>query len=247
MNLKTPHTIVCWLIAIAANSHAATYDLNADWSDSLNPNGVWTYREGTNALPHVSAFQGLSGDFASAQPAWTRFGTGSSNLPAWFKSTATVNLPHDWQAGDIIMHSTDGFNGIGSGNGNVIWTSPIDGFATISGNIWMGRDIGRANHWALFDDGGLLTEGDIASGDIYDRNSPFLFSNGSGGSLVLQNVPVSIGEMFELRITKTSSPGDYVGVNFTVNAVPEPSSALLLLSGGAFFWRRKSLRKHEQI
>ncbi len=245
-----PHTNTCWLIAglitLAANSQAATYNLNADWSDLLNPNGVWTYREGANALPHVNAFQGLSGDFASAQPAWARFDTGSSNIPSWFKSTATVNVPHDWLAGDVVMHSTDGFNGIGSGAGNVIWTSPINGLATISGNVWMGRDIGRGNHWALFDDGGLLTEGDIASGDIYNRSSPFLFSSGSGGALVLQDIPVSVGEVFELRITKTSSPGDYAGVNFIVNTVPEPSSALLLLSGAALCLRRRSLRTYER-
>ncbi len=226
-NMKT-HAIICWLIAglitIVTNSHAAVHDLKADWSDLQNPNGVWTYRHGTIGLPHVNAFQGLSGDFGSAQPAWARTATGNTNLPAWFKSSATVNIAHDWLTGDIIMHSTDGFNGVGSGDGNVIWTSPINGFATISGSVWMGRDIGRGNHWALFNDGILLTEGDIASGDIYNRNSPYHFSNGSGGAFVLQNIPVSIGEVFELRITKTSSFGDYAGVNFTVNTTPKPSA-----------------------
>lgn len=56
------------------------------------------------------------------------------------------------------------------------------------------------NPWALFDNGNLLTQGDIASGDIYDRNSPFAFSNGSGGALMLQNIPISIGEVFELGL-----------------------------------------------
>ncbi len=135
---------------VVGTTQATTYDLNANWSDSSNPNGVWTYREGTNSLPHVSAWQGLSGDFVTAQPAWARNATGSSNLPPWFKSSAVVGLTHDWQTGDVVMHSTDGFNGIGSGEGNVIWTSPITGTATVSGNTWMGRDIGRGNHWALY-------------------------------------------------------------------------------------------------
>jgi len=52
-------------LATALSTQGATYDLNADWSDSSNPNGVWTYREGTNALPHVTAWQGLSGDFVT--------------------------------------------------------------------------------------------------------------------------------------------------------------------------------------
>ena len=147
MLMKTCYKSISGLLSIAlviftvATARAVTYDLNADWSDSANPNGVWTYREGTNALPHVTAWQGLSGDFVTAQPAWARNAVGSSNLPPWFKSSAVVGLPHDWQTGDVVMHSTDGFNGIGSGVGNVIWTSPINGTATISGNVWMGRDI----------------------------------------------------------------------------------------------------------
>jgi hypothetical protein len=102
------------------------------------------------------------------------------------------------------MHSTDGFNGIGSGVGNVIWTSPINGTATISGNVWMGRDINRLNHWALYNNSVLVTDGDIFSGDPYNRASPFNFANGSGGPLVLQNIPVALGSVFELRITRTS-------------------------------------------
>jgi hypothetical protein len=227
------YSSVTSLFAIGTTAAAATHDLKADWSDLANSNGVWTYREGSNALPHVNAWQGLSGDFGGAQPAWARFETGSSNLPPWFRSSATVNVPHDWQPGDILTHSTDGFNGLGSGAANVIWTSPVIGFATISGNVWMGRDIGRANHWALFDDGVLLTEGDIFSGDSYSRAAPFTFDTGSGGALVLQNIPVSIGEVFELRITQASfnGSGDYAGVNFAVTTVPEPATGVLGLFG----------------
>jgi hypothetical protein len=97
MLMKTCYKSISGLLSIAlviftvATARAVTYDLNADWSDSANPNGVWTYREGTNAL---------SGDFVTAQPAWARNAVGSSNLPPWFKSSAVVGLPHDWQTGD---------------------------------------------------------------------------------------------------------------------------------------------------
>jgi hypothetical protein len=94
----------------------------------------------------------------------------------------------------------------------------------------MGRDIDRGNHWALYNNGMLFTEGDVFSGDPYDRASPFNFANGSGGALALQNIPVTVGSVFELRITRTSLPGDYAGVNFTVTTVPEPSTVLLVLS-----------------
>ncbi|MFQ5752978.1 MAG: MFS transporter, partial [bacterium] len=51
---------LCWaaaaLLALAPTVSRAgiIYDLTADWSDASNPNGVWTYREGGNALPSVA-------------------------------------------------------------------------------------------------------------------------------------------------------------------------------------------------
>jgi len=70
MKTKSAHTKVglflASLLTITATTSATIYDLNADWSDAINPNGVWTYRQGTTALPHVNAWQGLSGDFATS-------------------------------------------------------------------------------------------------------------------------------------------------------------------------------------
>ena len=60
---------------------AATFDLGGQWSDSINPNGAWTYREGANALPFVASWE--SGVFGGA---WAP--TGSEFLPAWFKADA---------------------------------------------------------------------------------------------------------------------------------------------------------------
>src|SRR5262245_30161373 len=103
------------------------YNLTTDWSDVANSNGVWSYRQGTTLLPHVSAWQGLSGDFTTAQPAWARFETGTSNLPCFFSSSGTVAIAHDWLAGDVICHTTDTINGVGSGTANIVWSSPLTG------------------------------------------------------------------------------------------------------------------------
>ena len=46
--------------------YTATYDLKNDWSDSLNPNGVWTYRQGDVALPLQNDYYGNG----SNQKAW---------------------------------------------------------------------------------------------------------------------------------------------------------------------------------
>src|SRR5258706_15571231 len=67
-----------------------TYDLKTDWSEVSNPNGVWSYREGTNALPHVASWLGDPAAFGTnVQPAWADSGVQASQefLPAWFKST----------------------------------------------------------------------------------------------------------------------------------------------------------------
>lgn len=55
--------------SLSTLSAAVVYDLKTDWSDLVNPNGPWSYREGNNVLPHVADWQGLSGDFTGVQPA----------------------------------------------------------------------------------------------------------------------------------------------------------------------------------
>ena len=211
----------CLALALAAPAQAViSFDLTADWSDTANPNGAWSYREGTNLLPHVGAWQGLAGDFSSAQPAWARFDVGTSNLPCMFKSSAIVGIVHDWIDGDVACHSTDNFNGIGSGTANITWTSPAAGVVTLTGAIWMGRDIGRGNHWSLSLDGAPLTSGDVASGDPWSRTSPMDFSVGSGGASALVAIPVNAGSVIKLDLAKTASPGDYSVIRMHADLVP---------------------------
>src|SRR5205807_517357 len=106
----------CLLLSPSSSTllSAVIYDLKTDWSDLTNPNGPWSYREGNNVLPHVADWQGLSGDFTGVQPAWARAETGNTNLPPWMKIASPAGIANDWQFGDIVTHSTDGFNGIGS-------------------------------------------------------------------------------------------------------------------------------------
>jgi hypothetical protein len=240
--------VVCLFALTESVSADLVYDLRTEWSDLANPNGAWSYREGDNLLPHAADWQGLEGDFTGVQPAWARAETGTSNLPAWFKIASAASIPHDWQLGDIVVHTTDTTNGIGSGPANVIWTSPFDGTIDISGHAWMGRDIGRGNQWELSVNGTPLTSGSIASGDSFSRASPFSFAAGSGGPAVLSQIPVDAGDIVRLQLAKTSTFGDYVGVNFTIDAtaIPEAGSLLFmtaLVVVGAARWlaRRGSL------
>ncbi len=193
------------------------FDLTADWSDSMNPNGVWTYREGSNALPFVA-------DWDPSQAAWAPSAAGGNFLPGWFRGTAD-SFPGllDVIAGDVAVHTTDSFNGSASGTANVIWTSPADGTIDVAGAVWMARDIGRSNDWFLLLNAAALSGGSISSGDPFDRANPFDFADGSGGAEVLQDIPVSDGDLVELRITKTSGFGDFVGVDLRITLTPHPS------------------------
>ena len=214
MTLVALAMTVAILPAGSSFASAATYDLEADWSDASNQNGVWTYREGTDALPFVPDWTPLSAP--SVQPAWAPSAAVGNFLPAWFKSTSDNPQGMDFLVGDVLVHTTDAINGPSSGVSNVIWTSPINGVIDESGAVWMVRDIARGNTWELLLNGLSLTSGAIADGDPFDRNNPFDFAAGSGGPSVVDDIAVTIGDVIELRIVKTSVAGDIVGVKLAI-------------------------------
>lgn len=218
-------------------------DLKLDWSNANNPNGAWTYREGNNALPFVASMQSMLGGWSVAQPGWARSENGNDRIPFWFQSNGSEQFARDFIAGDIVVHSTDPGSGAGNGPGNVIWTSAIAGQIDVTGNTWMGRDIGRSNDWSIWKNNVLLTSGSLFTGDPFDRANPFDFSTGSGGASALTSISVSPGDVIMFQVDKTSSDGDFVGVNLTISAVPEPTTFALLgsLAAGLGWvtWRRR--------
>ncbi|MBI4460549.1 MAG: hypothetical protein HY648_10895, partial [Acidobacteria bacterium] len=201
-----------------------SYDLVSDWSDSSNPNGVWAYREGSNPLPHVNAWESSFGSFSVPQPGWSESENGNNRLPFWFKSNGSETFTHDWQAGDVLVHTTDPGNGVGNGIANVTWTSPGNGTVNLSGAVWNGRNIGRSNDWRILVNGSAITGGSLLSGDGHTRASPFNLATGSGGSSALFGIPVSANDVIELDLVKTSGAGDFVGVNFTENFAPRSTT-----------------------
>jgi len=50
-----------------------TYDLKTDWSDVSNPDGVWSYNEGRNAMPHIDVYPEPAFG-TNKQPAWANSG-----------------------------------------------------------------------------------------------------------------------------------------------------------------------------
>ncbi len=206
------------LIALAQPCLATVaWDIQVEWSDAANPNGVWVFREGGNVLGHVAAWQ--QPGLGYVQPAWA-VGEVSPNeyLPSWFKATGTVG-GLDWEVGDVVVHTTDPANGPTHGNASVRWVSPVADTIAITGSVWITRDIGRSAAWTLLRNATPLTGGSVSSGDPYSRANPFDFAAGSGGAGVLQGIPMQVGDFIELSLVTTSSNtlGDMVGVNLLIN------------------------------
>lgn len=225
----------CFVITVALftapinQSHAElVYDLAADWSDSNNPNGAWSYN-GVDGQPlpvHRSDWdsQTRTEHFSSAQPAWSAQNA-SRSVPMAFKSlgvTSGTTWNLDAPTGSVGMHGQPEFAGIS-------WTSPISGIATLSGNVWkMRNNIGRTIEWRLTLNGSIFTGGTLTEANPYTSANPFDLADGSGGPSAL-TFPVAVGDVISLEAGRTlpAVDSDFVGVNFSISVVPEASSLIL--------------------
>jgi hypothetical protein len=206
-------------LAAASVSLADIHDLQADWSDTANPNGPWTLRQGNTPLPHVNDWH-LAG-WTTPQPGWARSENAGIGLPFFFKSVVTDADGHDWATGQIVVHSTDSVNGSGSGPANIRFVVPEPGSLTIHGGVWIGREIGRSVSWTLFLNGTALTSGSVSSGDPYSSGNPLAFSAGSGGSAAVTDVHVSVNDSLVLRFNSDNpNAGDFVGIDLRVEINP---------------------------
>lgn len=206
-------------VAVAAAS-GQVYNLRADWSEKSNPNGAWSLRHGSVALPHVDSWQRALGGWSTAQPGWARSEDGNDRLPFWFRSNGTETFSNDIEPGDIVVHTVDDTNGVGAGPANVTWTAPGHGIVNISGAVWLARDIGRGNRWTLYRGGTSLTTGVLETGDAYSRDNPFDLTDGSGGAGPLTDQRVCGGDEFRLELVRTSGSGEFVCVDLIIDFAP---------------------------
>jgi hypothetical protein len=217
----------CVLSGVALGAWAGTtWDLAADWSDTINPNGAWSLNQGSSPLPNIPNFTAAGTSLIPPQPAWAPSNSLENYLPMWMKARATV--ADSWQVGDVLVHSTGRYNSGVSGLANVTWTSPFSGTANVSGALWEIIDIGRANVWTLLHNGTALATGSLVDGDGHGRTNPETFA--------FFSLAVSSGDVFTLKVASSSADGagQLAGVNFTiaqVSAVPEPGTCLLMLGG----------------
>jgi PEP-CTERM motif len=205
---------------------ATTYDLQSDWN-TINPNGTWSFWQGSNLLPYNSAC------------GWFSPSCNQGNfLPIWAQIplNAMPNPPY-YLPGDIWTHSVDGYNGNPNlGESTLRWTAPSAGIISISGDTWYLHGLcctDRSNDFFLYLNSTLLTSGTVSgSGPNYhDLNNPLSFS---ASGLTVQSGDI-VSMVFARSAGEDQGAGMEEGLNLTIiesqTSVPEPSSLLLLVTG----------------
>jgi len=233
-------------------AHATTvYDLAADWSDTTNPNGAWSYNDefGNPIATHQADWDTGNLNFAAIQPAWAaQQASAYGHIPMWAKSTgATVGsvLNLDFPLGRVGMHGPED-QPKNLAAASVSWTSPASGDVDISGGVWLMRKVGRSMDWTLSLNGSPFTSGQVNSLDAFTSANPFGLEIGSGGASSLQ-FSVAPGDVISLSLGRSTVEiaNEFVGVDFAISLspVPEPSTVILAAVGliglAAYGWRRR--------
>ncbi|MFH1278210.1 MAG: FlgD immunoglobulin-like domain containing protein [Candidatus Eisenbacteria bacterium] len=244
MRLTT--TVVIGTIAglsIAGVAGAGTWDVTADWSDTQNPNGVWSYNAavGDPLTVHQEDYGLWEGD--PPQPAWAfnPVSVGGAHLPSFLRCTDDVTGGGlDYPLGKVFIHGNDVWNSppeYQSERANVAWTSPIEGEVVIAGGIWHPNPgIGRDVDWEIWRNQTMLTSGTIAYDGPYSSDSMMSWSEGSGGEGAL-TLEVGIGDEVRLEILWNQNfvAAFFAGVDFRIDgtetgvgAAPDAPAALVL-------------------
>lgn len=175
-----------------------TWDLSADWSDTANPNGPWSYNAGSAPIAtHLS-------DWSAGLPAWVLAPAPSyGHIPLWASANCSFieASGFDLSCGTVICHSNDPANGTDVDLANITWTSPVTGAATVDFATWAAGDgDGRSNAWRLYHGATLLAEGVVGDGDAYDSAHPATY----GGTLNLTE-----GDVLRIEVERTYWVGSF--------------------------------------
>jgi len=228
--MRHPKLVVialAWVVSIAWTASAQTFSLSGDWSNTTNPDGPWSYDQGTVPLPLVPDWTANGSALVGCnQPAWAPSNNGRNFLPALMQANAcSANFfgtdPNNGLAnvmlGDVVVHTVDSYNGnLSKGVANFSFTLPAgeDSNYEISGFVW---DAGlffcnsRPQDWRLLVNGvqkasgylnGCVSRSEAETFDVF--------------------IPLSAGDTVDLQLYEdpTSPFGFFVGTNMTISARP---------------------------
>jgi hypothetical protein len=211
-------------LVLGGIANANLYNLSGDWSNTNNPNGVWSYY--VNGAPATLGTRG-SDAFANPPGAPAIWGDNTANYIGWSKSNGSeINNGWDLQTGDVYGHTPN------YGSIEIRWTSPVTGQVEVSGGLWAIRDIGRWNWCELTLNGSPVFSTMVGSGDAYSRSNPIPVS---------YSADLNAGDVLGFRASPMGTP-DYVAANLTIETTPVPLPGAVLLGAlglGAAGWRLK--------
>lgn len=222
MSHRSPSRMSAVLAALCLTTAASAeiFDLKADFSLTNNPNGPWSYNLGDAPLTALVANWG-------GVPTLTAWTTTPASVvpPAWGIASSDVIGAHDWVAGDVVGHST---NGIGSAPATVAWTAAADGFISISGRTWDAAfAAGRNAEWTLELNGVTLASRAGIAG-LFRSDAAALFANNIVTGQSLDNLQVNAGDVVRFRLHTTTALGHFAGVDLTItHQVPAPATVLI--------------------
>jgi hypothetical protein len=191
-----------------------TFDLAEEWSDTVNPNGPWSYNEALG-VPIATHRDNWGCGLPGPQQVWAAAACPQpGHVPMWYKALTALDFL-DVPAGTVGMHGSE------ASTAGASWRSPAAGTAQVSGGIWLAdKDIGRNMRWAIALQETEVTSGLLFPDDPYTSAHPFRFADGAGGESALA-FPVSAGDVVHLHITKTGGSPTFVGVDLTVTLLEE--------------------------
>jgi hypothetical protein len=221
---KLAAVALIWLVSISRPASAKTFSLSGDWSNTTNPNGPWSYNQGTTPLPLVTDWTAAGTAFVGCnQSAWAPSNNAGDFLPALMKANSCTAKdlgtdPHNGlanvMAGDIVVHTVDNGNGNPSlGVADFHFTLPAGGPGTyqISGSVWdagLFYGTSRPQGWKLLVNGVQKASGSL-SGTV-SRSQAQKF-----------NVTINFagGDTVDLQLFETGSAGYFVGTNMSLTPV----------------------------